>query len=146
MDIALPTPGCARETAGARDARKCREKCFLSFPVNSAIALFTIRIRFGSIAIASRRQDSKPKEAERMFVLPVARLRVTFYSIATLAVTGVATNAPVWSIAASLFLCVAIPLAVAFQSPERLRALFVPSRTVDEAAHTRKEIRHAQIH
>ncbi|MEU7714219.1 hypothetical protein ACIA8B_17935 [Micromonospora chalcea] len=114
--------------------------------MNSAIALFTIRIRFGSIAIASRRQDSKPKEAERMFVLPVARLRVTFYSIAALAVAGVATDAPVWSIAASLFLCVAIPLAVAFQSPAHLRALFVPSRAVDEAAHTRKDIRHAQIH
>ncbi len=81
-----------------------------------------------------------------MFVLPVARIRVTFYAIAALAVAGVATDAPVWSIAASLFLCVAIPLAVAFHSPERLRALFVPSRAAGEAAHTRKEIRHAQIH
>ncbi|MGA4685178.1 MULTISPECIES: hypothetical protein [Micromonospora] len=114
--------------------------------MNSAIALFTWGIRFGSIEIASRRRDSKPKEAERMFVLPVARIRVTFYSIAALAVAGVATNAPVWSIAASLFLCVAIPLAVAFQGPEHLRALFVPFRAAEPAALTRKDIRHAQIH
>ncbi|MFI7249136.1 hypothetical protein [Micromonospora chalcea] len=146
MDIALPTLDPTRETVAARGAWKCQEKCSLSFPVNSAIALFTVGIRFGSIAIASRRRDSKPKEAERMFVLPIARIRVTFYSIAALAVAGVATDAPVWSIAASLFLCVAIPLAVAFQSPEHLRALFVPSRAADMAAHTRKEIRHAQIH
>ncbi|WP_244933198.1 hypothetical protein [Micromonospora tulbaghiae] len=146
MDIALPTLRCTRETGAARDARKCREKGFPSVPVNGAIALFTIGIRFGSIAIASRRRDSKPKEAERMFVLPVARIRVTFYSIAALAVAGVATDAPIWSIAASLFLCVAIPLAVAVQSPEHLRALFVPSRATEPAALTRKDIRHAQIH
>ncbi|MFJ8829608.1 hypothetical protein [Micromonospora aurantiaca] len=130
----------------ARDAQKCREKCSLSFPVNSAIALFANGIRFGGIAIASRRRDSKPKEAEPMFVFPVARIRVTFYSSAALAVAGVATNAPFWSIAASLFLCVAIPLAVAIQSPEHLRALFVPSRATEPAALTRKDIRHAQIH
>ena len=81
-----------------------------------------------------------------MFVLPVARIRVTFYSIAALAVAGVATDAPVWSVAASLFLCVAIPLAVAFHSPQHLRASFAPPRAADDAAHTRKEIRHAQIH
>ncbi|MDO3684184.1 hypothetical protein [Micromonospora sp. C28ISP2-4] len=81
-----------------------------------------------------------------MFVLPVARLRITFYSTAVLAVAGAATDAPLWSIAASLFLCVAIPLAVAFQSPQHLRALFVPSRAAEPAALTRKDISHAQIH
>ncbi|MEH0827582.1 MULTISPECIES: hypothetical protein [unclassified Micromonospora] len=81
-----------------------------------------------------------------MFVLPVARIRVSFYSLAVLAVAGVATGAPFWSIAASLFLCVATPLAVAFHSPEHLRALFVPSRAAEPAALTRKDIRHAQIH
>ncbi|MEU8073499.1 MULTISPECIES: hypothetical protein [unclassified Micromonospora] len=81
-----------------------------------------------------------------MFVLPITRLRVTLYSIAALAVAGVAVDAPVWSVVASLFLCVALPLAVALQSPEHLRALFVPSRAADAAAHTRKETRHAQIH
>ncbi|MFI2387797.1 hypothetical protein [Micromonospora aurantiaca (nom. illeg.)] len=133
-----------RELIGCAGKAVSRGSC--RFPMNGAIALFTNGARFGSIAIASRRRDSKPKEAERMFVLPVARIRATFYSIAALTVAGVATDAPVWSIAASLFLCVAIPLAVAFQSPEHLRAMFVPSRAAESAAHTRKEIRHAPIH
>lgn len=79
-----------------------------------------------------------------MYPVSVFGLRVRFYSFAILTATGVVLNAPVWSIAASAFLCAAIPLAVAFQDPERLRALFLPVRAATAVAPVRKAVHHGE--
>ncbi|MGC4861068.1 hypothetical protein [Micromonospora sp. DT41] len=76
--------------------------------------------------------------------VPVTRLRLKFYAFAALATVGVVLNAPAWSIAASAFLCAAVPLAMAIQCPGRARALFLPDRAADAAAPTRKVVEHAE--
>ena len=62
--------------------------------------------------------------------VPMTRARVALWSCALLAVAGAAFDAPLPSIAALLFTCAAVPLAVAVGgTPRHVRALFVPSRT-----------------
>jgi len=79
-----------------------------------------------------------------MTPIPITTLRLKFYAFAALAAAGVVLNAPAWSIAASAFLCAAVPLAMAIQRPGRVRALFLPDRAADAAAPTRKVVQHAE--
>ncbi|MFJ6169064.1 hypothetical protein ACIQH6_28385 [Micromonospora orduensis] len=58
----------------------------------------------------------------------MARMRLKLYSFALVAVAGIAVDAPLWSVLASVFICVAIPFAVAAQGIGPVRALLLPSR------------------
>ncbi|MEU6023694.1 hypothetical protein [Micromonospora sp. NPDC047134] len=80
-----------------------------------------------------------------MDLVSMARLRVKLYSFAALAAAGVAIDAPIWSITALVFLCAAIPFAVALQGTGRVRALFLPSRDATMAAPQREVVRDAQV-
>ncbi|WP_341715948.1 hypothetical protein QQG74_18115 [Micromonospora sp. FIMYZ51] len=80
-----------------------------------------------------------------MHLVSMTGLRVKFYSFGALAAVGVAIDAPVWSIAALVFLCVAIPIAVALQGTVCVRALFLPSRVATVVAPDRKVLRDAQV-
>ncbi|MEV6813467.1 hypothetical protein [Micromonospora sp. NPDC051296] len=80
-----------------------------------------------------------------MHLAPMARIRIKFYSFAVLAAAGITIDAPIWSIVAPIFICVAIPLAVAAQGTGHVRDLFLPSRVAAPVPAARKAVRHAQI-
>jgi len=77
--------------------------------------------------------------------VPMTRARTAFWSCALLAVAGAALAAPVWSIAALLFTCVAIPLAVSVRgTPHHVRALFFPFRSAFGRPRPERILEHAR--
>lgn len=79
-----------------------------------------------------------------MRLTPMARIRVKFFSFAALTAAGIAIGAPIWSTGAALLICVAIPLALALQGTDSVRALLLPNRVATVASPVRKAVRHEQ--
>ncbi|MEV7331863.1 hypothetical protein [Micromonospora sp. NPDC093244] len=74
-----------------------------------------------------------------------ARMRLKLYSFALVAVAGIVVGAPLWSILAPIFICVAIPFAAAAQGIGPVRALFLPSRVDPPAPTAREAVHHGRV-